>query len=374
MKIPLVDVRAQYELLADEMNEALNLVLQRGDYILGKEVAEFEKEFASFCGCRYAVGVASGTDALHLALEACGVEPGEEVITSPNSFVATASAISFCGAKPVFVDIDPDRFTINPDLLTNAITEKTKAIIPVHLYGQPADMGALSAIAERFGLSIVEDACQAHGAECDGRRVGSLGRAAAFSFYPGKNLGGCGDGGAVTTNDPEIADRVKQLRNYGQRVKYHHETLAYNSRLDTIQAAILRVKLQYLDGWNRRRQEIAAYYTQLFAGCLIKLPKSFEGSSHVYHLYVIRTAQRDDLLELLNQQGIGAGIHYPIPIHLQPAYESLGYQAGDFPEAEASCRQVLSLPIHPLMTDEQIEQVAQSVKEYIDRHNLLLAA
>ncbi len=374
MKIPLVDLRAQYQLLAGEMNEALSQVLQRGDYILGQEVAEFEREFASYCDCRYAVGVASGTDALHLALEACGIGPGDEVITAPNSFVATASAISFCGARPVFVDIDPDRFTINPDLVASAITEKTRAIVPIHLYGQPVDMDALCPVAERFGLSIVEDACQAHGAEYNGRRIGSLGRAAAFSFYPGKNLGGCGDGGAVTTNDPEIAARVKQLRNYGQRVKYHHETLAYNSRLDTIQAAILRVKLQYLDTWNRRRQAIAASYTQLFDGCPVELPKSFEGSSHAYHLYVIRTTSRDELLHHLNQQGIGAGIHYPIPIHLQPAYQSLGCRAGDFPKSEASCREVLSLPIHPLMSDEQIEQVVLSVKKYIGQHDLMMAA
>ncbi|HZO88815.1 MAG TPA: DegT/DnrJ/EryC1/StrS family aminotransferase [Chthonomonadaceae bacterium] len=363
MTIPLVDLKIQYRALADEINQSVQAVMERGDFILGSEVGAFEEEFAAFCGARYAVGLATGTDALQLGLLACGVGPGDEVITAPNSFVASASAISFTGATPVFADIDPRTYTLDPVAVERAITSRTKAIVPVHLYGQPADMEAILAVARRHGLKVVEDACQAHGAEYKGQRVGSLGDVAAFSFYPGKNLGAYGDGGAATTNDPAIADHLRMLRNYGQRQKYQHDFLAFNSRLDTLQAAILRIKLRRMDAWNEQRRRAAAYYTCLLGEMGLPTPYVAPEASHVFHLYVIRSRRRDDLVRALNARGIGAGIHYPVPIPLQKAYCNLDYQPGDFPHAEAACQEVLSLPMFPEITEDQIETVCKAVKE-----------
>ncbi len=317
MDIPLVDLKQQYAAHGEEIRQAVEAVMERGDFILGSDVRAFEEEFAAFCQAGHAVGLATGTDALYLGLLACGVGPGDEVITAANSFVASAAAISFTGAIPVFADIDPRTYTLDPNAVERVITERTKAIMPVHLYGQAADMDAILALARWHGLKVVEDACQAHGAEHKKKRVGSLGDVAAFSFYPGKNLGAYGDGGAATTNDPDIAERLKMLRNYGQRVKYHHDFLAFNSRLDTMQAAILRVKLRYMDTWNAQRVQAAAYYTRLLSAQSLPTPYVVPESSHVFHLYVIRSRQRDELVSFLNAQGIGAGVHYPIPIPLQ---------------------------------------------------------
>lgn len=374
MAIPLVDLQVQYRALSEEINRAVQAVMERGDFILGSEVSAFEEEFAAYCGARYAVGLANGTDALHLCLRACGIGRGDEVITAANSFIASASAISFTGATPVFADVDPRTCTIAPRAIEAAITPRTRAIVPVHLYGHPADMDPILAIARRHGLIVVEDACQAHGAEYKGRRVGSLGDAAAFSFYPGKNLGAYGDGGAATTNDPDVAERLRMLRNYGQRVKYQHDFLAFNSRLDTLQAAILRVKLRYLDAWNERRRQAAALYTARLAPQGVSTPCVSPDVQHVFHLYVIRWRERDALLHALNRQGIGAGIHYPVPIPQQKAYCGLGYQPGDFPVTEALCREVLSLPIFPEITPEQIEAVCAAVTAFLQADSLTLAA
>jgi dTDP-4-amino-4,6-dideoxygalactose transaminase len=363
VNIPLVDLKAQYAALTSEINAAVQGVLERGDFILGGEVSAFEKEFAAFCGAGHAVGLANGTDALHLGLRACGIGPGDEVITAPNSFVASAAAISFAGATPVFADIDPRTYTLDPAVVEQAITPRTKAIMPVHLYGHPADMAPLLTIARKHGLKIVEDACQAHGAEYRGRRVGSIGDVAAFSFYPGKNLGAYGDGGAATTNDPDIAEKLRMLRNYGQSQKYHHDFLAFNSRLDTVQAAILRVKLRYMETWNTQRRQAASCYTRLLAEYGLPTPFVAPEATPVFHLYVLRSPHRDATVQALNARGIGAGIHYPVPIPLQKAYASLGYRPGQFPNAEAACREVLSLPLFPEITKGQIEAVCAAVLE-----------
>jgi len=364
MSIPLVDLKAQYRSVAEEMNAAVQGVMERGDFILGGEVTAFEEEFAEFCGAKHAVGLATGTDAIELGLRALGIGPGDEVITAPNSFVASAAAISFAGATPVFADVDPARYTMDPASIEKAITSRTKALLPVHLYGQPAEMGPLLEIAAKYRLRVVEDACQAHGAEYKGHRVGSLADIAAFSFYPGKNLGAYGDGGAATTNDPAVAEKLRMLRNYGQSRKYHHDFLAYNSRLDTIQAAILRVKLRRMDEWNDLRRTAAARYSELLRSLRIAPPFVAPDSAHVFHVYVIRSNRRDELVEFLNERGIGAGIHYPVPIHLQQAYCELGYEPGAFPNAEAACREVLSLPLYPEITDEQIRTVCDALEAF----------
>lgn len=364
MVIPLVDLRAQYHSLAGEIHQALENVMERCDFILGTEVAQFEQEFAEFCQAKYAVGLATGTDAIHLGLMALGVGPGDEVITAPNSFIASASGISFAGATPVFADVDPATYTLDPAAVERAVTPRTKAIVPVHLYGQPADMDGIMRVAERFGLKVLEDACQAHGAEYKGRRVGSIGHVAAFSFYPGKNLGAYGDGGAATTNDAAIAERLRMLRNYGQRVKYQHDFLAFNSRLDTLQAAVLRVKLPRLARWNEQRQTAARLYSQMLAGSAVSTPYVAPDRTHVFHVYVVRAPNRDALLRHLHAQGIGAGIHYPTPIHLQAAYAGLGYSPGSFPAAEKACAEVLSLPLYPEITPEQIARVCETIREF----------
>jgi dTDP-4-amino-4,6-dideoxygalactose transaminase len=364
MGIPLVDLKVQYRSLEGELNRAVQAVMERGDFILGGEVSEFEEEFAAFCGANYCVGMATGTDAIHLGLLACGIRQGDEVITAANSFIASASGISFSGAKPVFADIDPKTYTLDPASIEKAITPRTKALLPVHLYGQMCDMDAIMDIARRHSLKVVEDACQAHGAEWKGRRAGSFGNIAAFSFYPGKNLGAYGDGGAATTNDPAIADHLKMLRNYGQRVKYQHDFLAFNSRLDTMQAAILRVKLRHMEKWNEMRRQAATHYTEILAPKGVPTPSVSPSAAHVFHIYAIRSKRRDELVKFLNGKGIGAGIHYPVAIPLQKAYCELGHQPGDFPHAEAACREELSLPMYPELTREQIEEVCAAVLEF----------
>lgn len=363
MRVPLVDLHVQYEALAEELAAATREVMERGDFILGSAVSAFETEFAAFCQAKHAVGVATGTDALHLGLLACGVGAGDEVITAANSFIASAAAISFAGATPVFADIDPQTYNLDPRSVEARITERTKAILPVHLYGQPADMDAILALARQHGLKVIEDASQAHGAEWKGQRVGSFGDVAAFSFYPGKNLGAYGDGGAATTNDPEIAEKLRMLRNYGQSKKYHHDFLAFNSRLDTLQAAILRVKLRRMDAWNSQRRQAAAHYDHLLTAQGITPPSITPEAESVYHLYVIRSPRREELVKLLNERGVGAGIHYPIAIPQQKAYAALGYQPGDFPHAEKACAEVLSLPLFPEITEAQRVFVCETLAE-----------
>jgi len=364
MAISLVDLKAQYRSIQSDIDAAIRRVVENTSFILGKEVQAFEQAFAQYCGADHCIGVSSGTAALHLALRAAGIGPGDEVITSPFTFVATAEAIWMAGARPVFVDIHPRYYCIHPDLIERAITPRTKAIMPVHLYGQPADMGPIMDIARRHQLLVIEDAAQAHGAEYHGRRTGTLGDIAGFSFYPGKNLGAYGDAGAVVTNNAELAERVRMLRDHGRRSKYEHEILGYGERLDALQAAILAAKLPHLEAWTERRRALAHRYHQLLAGVPVELPEEMPGTRMVYHIYAIRTSHRDALLQHLNAQGIGAGIHYPIPLHLQPSLRYLGYQPGDFPEAERASQEVLSLPLYPEMTDEQQDMIVEAIRQF----------
>ena len=364
-QIPFVDLSAQYRAIEAEVNRAIGHVLHRTDFILGQSVEGFEQEFAAFCQTAHAVGVDSGTSALELALRAYGIGPGDEVITAANTFIATALAISYAEATPVLVDIDPHTYTIDVNALEEAITSRTKAIIPVHLYGQPADMDPILDIARQHGLVVIEDACQAHGACYKERRAGSLGHAAAFSFYPAKNLGGYGDGGMVVTDDEQVATAIRMLRNYGQRKKYHHILRGYNRRLDTLQAAVLQVKLPYLDAWNAARRQHASLYHQLLADSDLVLPTEAGYTESVWHLYVIRSTDRDALQAHLATHGIATGIHYPVPIHLQPAYEDLGYQEGAFPITEQYAHEILSLPMYPELTSGAITRVAELMKEFM---------
>jgi dTDP-4-amino-4,6-dideoxygalactose transaminase len=366
-QIPFVDLSAQYEAIAGEIEQAISGVLRRTDFILGGDVEQFEREFAEYSETSFAVGIDSGTSAIEMALRAYGIGPGDEVITVANSFIATALAISYTGARPVLVDVDPRTYNMDPSLLEGAITPRTKAVVPVHLYGQPVDMEPVLEIAGEKGLVVIEDACQAHGARYNGKRVGSLGHAAAFSFYPGKNLGAYGDGGLVVTNDEQTADSLRMLRNYGQRQKYHHLLQGFNRRLDTLQAAVLRVKLPYLDGWNSARRRHAAQYNELLESAGVGLPFEPGYSESVYHLYVIRVADRDGLAAHLKERGVSAGIHYPVPIHLQPAYSELGYSAGSFPVSEQAAHEILSLPMYAELTEGQIEHVAEAVREFVQR-------
>jgi dTDP-4-amino-4,6-dideoxygalactose transaminase len=360
-RIPFVDLQAQYQTIAPEINAAIQGVLDRGDYILGDEVCRFEDDFAKYIGTGHALSVGSGLDALELALRAYGIGPGDEVITAANTFIATALAIIAVGAKPVLAEMDPVTYNMAPAAIEAAITSRTRGIMPVHLYGQPADMEPILAIARKHNLLVIEDSAQAHGAEYGGKRAGSWGHAAAFSFYPGKNLGAYGDGGIITTNDAAIAEKIRYLRNYGQKVKYEHVIAGTNSRLDTIQAAILRVKLRYLDRWNALRNEHAAAYSDAFAGGPFMLPKVALNRSHIFHLYVVQTENRAAIQESLNQRGIATGIHYPIPIHLQEACKDLGYRRGDFPVTEEAATRILSLPIFPELTAQQREFVVETL-------------
>lgn len=362
-KIQFVDLQTQYQNLKPEIDAAIAKICARGDFILGEDVKLFEEEFAAFCKAPHCVSLANGTEALHLALLACDIGPGDEVITCTHTFIATAIAIHATGAKPVLVDCDPQYYTIDPAQVERAITHRTKAIIPVHLYGQPADMDPILEIAKRRGLRVIEDACQAHGAEYKGRRCGTLGDIAAFSFYPGKNLGAYGDGGAITTSNKDLAEKVWLLRNYGQRVKYEHTIKGVNSRLDTIQAAILRIKLQHLEKWNEARRQAAAQYDQQLAGSGLVLPKRAPYAQHVYHLYVVQTPDRKKLQSALDAANASHGIHYPIPVHLQQAFADLGHQPGSFPVCEALAPKLVSLPMFPELTGEQIQRVAAACRK-----------
>jgi dTDP-4-amino-4,6-dideoxygalactose transaminase len=359
--IPLVDLKAQYQDVKLEVDAAVAAVLQGGHFILGPEVRSFEEEFAAYCSTPYAVGLNSGTSALHLALLAAGVGPGDEVITTAFTFVATVAAIEYTGARPVLVEVNPVTLTIDPARIENAITARTKAIIPVHLYGLPADMDPIMSIARAHGLVVVEDACQAHGAEYKHRRAGSIGDIGCFSFYPGKNLGAAGDGGAITTANEEYDRTVRMLRDWGAEQKYLHVLKGFNFRLDEIQAAILRVKLRRLEAWTEARRHHARTYDSLLAQTDVRLPYASSEARHVYHLYAVRTLERDRVRSELHAAGIQAGIHYPIPVHLQPAYANLGYRRGDFPESERAADEVLSLPLYPEMSGRALERVARAV-------------
>jgi dTDP-4-amino-4,6-dideoxygalactose transaminase len=370
MNIPFVDLQAQYQSIKAGITVALADVLDQGDFVLGRAVGEFEAAFATYCETSFAVGVDSGYSALELILRAYAIGPGDEVITATNTFVATALAINACGARTVLVDCNPDTYTLDPQGLEAAITPATRAIIVVHLYGQCADMDPILAIARRHGLRVIEDACQAHGARYNGRRAGGLADAAAFSFYPSKNLGAYGDGGAVTTNDPELTDHIRLLRNLGQRARYRHEIKGYNHRLDTLQAAVLMAKLPYLDSWNTARRRAADDYRAALSDLPIDLPYVAPHGDHVYHLYVVRVPDRADLQAHLGQAGIATAIHYPLPLHLQPAFQELGYGRGAFPVAEAYMEQILSLPIYPEIELEKIERVAVSIREFESYHRV----
>ncbi|MGB9181835.1 MAG: DegT/DnrJ/EryC1/StrS family aminotransferase [Pyrinomonadaceae bacterium] len=363
--IPFVDLRLQYQSIKGEVDAALARVLDNASFILGPEVQAFEEAFAEYVGARFCVCVSNGTAAIQLALTACGLGAGDEVIVPANSFFATAEGVSTAQATPVFVDADPVSYTIDATKIEVAITERTRAIMPVHLYGQSADLDPLFEIAGRHNLIVIEDAAQAHGSRYKGRRVGALGRAGCFSFYPGKNLGAYGEGGAVVTNDEEVARRVRLLRDHGSERKYVHEIVGYNFRLEGIQGAVLNVKLKYLDRWNALRREHAARYNELLAGSgdALTLPREMPYAEHIYHLYVVQRDARDELQKRLTEAGVQTGIHYPVPIHLQPAYASLGHKAGDFPESERQAERVLSLPMFPELTDEQIMRVVEAIQE-----------
>ena len=367
MTVPFLDLTRGYHRIRDEILLAVERTLESGWYILGQEVAGFEREFAEYCGTHYAVGVGSGTDALHLALRACGVKPGEGVVAVPNTAVPTVSAIVAAQACPVFVDIDPRTMTLDPEqlrrrLAASGASPRITAVVPVHLYGGAADMGPILEVAREYGLKVIEDAAQAHGVEYGGRKVGSLGDAGCFSFYPTKNLGACGDAGIVVTNDAGVAERLRMLRNYGEQSKYCSRTDGFNSRLDELQAAMLRVKLRHLEEWIRERRQRAALYTELLAAEPIALPLEPPGERHGYHLYVVRSPHRDALQSHLQSRGIATIVHYPTPVHRQPAYLALGHAGGSFPEAERACAEVLSLPLYPELTEAEVRRVAEAVR------------
>ncbi|MDM8548139.1 DegT/DnrJ/EryC1/StrS family aminotransferase [Candidatus Venteria ishoeyi] len=368
MNVPFLDLKAQYASLREEIAPALQGVLDNTAFAGGPYVAAFEKNFASYCQAEHAVGVGSGTEALWVALLGLGIGPGDEVITAVNTFIATAEAISFTGATPVFVDVDADSFNIDANLIEAAITDKTKAIIPVHLYGQMADMDPIMDIAKRHNLHVIEDAAQAHGAEYKGKRAGSMGTAGCFSFYPGKNLGAYGEAGAVVTQDAELATKMRNFRDHGQAKKYHHGMVGWNARMDGFQGAVLDVKLKHLPDWNQARHNHARLYNELFAGVDgVTTPKEMPFTdTHVYHIYPILVAQREALMAFLQEQGIASGIHYPIPLHLQDAYAAMGHKAGDFPVAERLCASQVSLPMFAELTENQIKQVVAAVQQFMD--------
>ena len=363
--VPYLDLKAQYKEIKDEINHALQRVLDSAQFVLGPEAKAFEEEFAAFSGVKHGIGVNSGTSALHLALLAAGVGPGDEVITTPFTFVATVAAIEYAGAKPVLVDIEPKSFTLDPAKIEAAITQKTKAILPVHLYGQPADMDPILASAKKHNLIVIEDAAQAHASEYKGRRVGSMGALACFSFYPGKNLGAYGEGGIVVTDNPEYNRTLRMLRDWGAEKKYQHVIKGFNNRLEAFQGAVLRVKLRRLEAWTELRRKHAQQYAQLLANCPgITPPIELEGRRHVYHVYTIRAQKRDSLAKFLGERNIHTGIHYPTPVHLLPAFANLGYGVGAFPQAEKAASEVLSLPMYPEMTSAMVAEVADALKTW----------
>jgi dTDP-4-amino-4,6-dideoxygalactose transaminase len=366
MQVPFLDLKSHHAPMLDEINGAVRDVVESNAFAGGPFVERFEEDFAAYCNSPYALGVGSGTEALWLTLIALGVGPGDDVITVPNTFMATAEAITYCGANPVFVDVDERTYTLDPDALPQAVTPRTKAIIPVHLFGQPADMDPIVKFARDRGLFVIEDACQAHGAEYKRRRAGTLGDAACFSFYPGKNLGAFGEAGAVVTDNAELQEKIRILRDHGQVRKYHHTLIGWNCRMDGIQAAVLRVKLRYLEKGNQLRRSHAAYYNQALNGIdEVVTPAQAADVRHVYHVYAIRVQERDEVIRLLSERGIGSGVHYPIPVHLQEAYRSLGYGRADFPIAERHAAEFLSLPMFPELTPTQLETVVQGVKEAV---------
>lgn len=362
--VPYMDLPAQIKPLRTELDEAVARVIDNTAFCLGSEVFAFEKEFAEYCGVKHALGINSGTSALHLALKALDIGPGDEVVTTPYTFVATSWAIDYVGAKPVFVDIDDKSFNMDPELTEKAITKNTKAILPVHIYGQPFDVDRFLEIGEKHGIPVIEDAAQAHGAKYKGVRVGGLGVMSCFSFYPGKNLGAFGEGGALLTNDDKLAERVKSLRDHGSKVRYYHDEVGYNYRMEGIQGAVLSVKLKHLESWNKRRREIAAEYDRELAGLPLRLPEIEDFAETVYHLYVIRSDKRDALKAHLDANKIGNGLHYPLPLHLQKAFAHLGYREADFPVSEKAAKECLSLPIFPEMTEKQINSVIAAIKKF----------
>ncbi len=365
LPIPFLDLKAQYKQIEQEVLPVLVEAMQNGNFIGGPNVSGFEEEFADFCESQFCIGVNSGTDALRFALLAAGVGAGDEVITVPNTFIATTEAISQTGALPVFVDINEDTYNMDISLVEQKITDKTKAIVPVHLYGQPADMDPLLEMVKEKDIIIIEDACQSHGALYKKRKAGSLGKAGCFSFYPGKNLGAFGEGGAVVTQDIDIAKKIRILRDHGQSRKYYHDEEGYNGRLDAIQAGVLRIKLKRLSAWNNARRENAKYYNQLLSSIdEIKVPVEAEYATSVYHLYVILVNDREGLQKFLEEKGIATGLHYPLPLHLQKAYQHLKYSKGAFPVTEKASEKLLSLPMYPELTKEQIDYIVTSIKEY----------
>ena len=370
MKVPFLNLKAQYQSIKEEISVGLQKVLDNTAFAGGPFVSQFEKEFAMFCQADSVTGLGSGTSALWAAIQGLGIGKGDEVITTPNTFIATAEAISFAGAKPVFVDIDEQTYNMNPQLLETAITAQTKAIIPVHLYGQTADMDPIMKIAKGKGLFVIEDACQAHGAQYKGNSAGSIGDAGCFSFYPGKNLGAYGEAGAVVTNSNQLTENMRMFRDHGQEKKYYHSMIGWNARMDGFQGAVLSVKLKYLNQWNESRRKNAQLYNELLADVDgIIVPQEADYAKHIYHLYVIRTQNRDAFIAALAEDEVFCGIHYPVPLHLQDAYSSLGYKKGDFPIAEKCCRQLVSLPMFPELTSEQIAYVVEKIKSTIQVSN-----
>ena len=365
VQVPYLDLKAQYRSIKPEIDAAVAGVLESCQFALGPEVAAFEQEFAAYCGTSECIALNSGTSALHLALLAAGVGSGDEVLTTPFTFVASVAAILYAGARPVMVDIDPRSFTLDPAAVEAAITPRSKVILPVHLYGQSADMEPISEIARRHKLIVIEDAAQAHGARYKDRPVGSIGDMACFSFYPGKNLGAYGEGGAVTTSNPDYARTIRMLRDWGQDRKYHHILCGYNYRMEGFQGAVLRVKLRHLEAWTETRRAIVRQYNSLLADCDLETPVEMPWAHHVYHVYTVRTADRDRLKEQLLDRGVQTGVHYPIPVHLQPAYADLGYGPGAFPRAESVAKEVLSLPLYPELSPQAVAQVAEAVKQVV---------
>jgi dTDP-4-amino-4,6-dideoxygalactose transaminase len=366
-KVPFLDLKAQYASIRDEVRMALDRLCQNASFILGEEVERFEQAFASYCEVKHCVALNSGTSALHLALLSAGVGRGDQVITTANTFVATVEAISYTGAQPVFVDIDPNSANIDPQLIEKAVTKHTKAVIPVHLYGRPADLNSISQIAMRHNLTVIEDACQAHGARYCGRRVGSFGHAAAFSFYPSKNLGAYGEGGALTTNDDGVAEFVRTLRNHGETSRYFHDVVGYNYRMDGFQAVVLNVKLKRLEEWTKKRQEYARLYRTLLTGARVNLPRDDPGAEAVYHLFVAYVEDRDRVRARLQDYGIQTAIHYPKPLHLQKAYAHIGCASGSLPFTEQACERVFSMPLFPEMTADQVRCSAEALAAIVRR-------